>query len=307
MRVSLISALHNNLACSRAMLDSLLATLPPTADAEIILIDDASTDGTAAWLHSLRDSRVHVINAEQNLGFGAANNRAAAAATGEVLVLLNNDLVLTPGWFEPLVEGLAQCPSAGVIGNLQYTVAADALDHRGVRFDLLRRPYHDRHVRPRHARRAYSRYPAVTAACCALRREVFREAGGFDEAFRNGYEDIDLCLRLGQRGYLHYVANRSVVRHHVSISPGRFTRESANLSLFLGRWGWPPPGPPPRIRGRNYIARHWRHPWRYNGPKLILALALLATGRPCKALERRLGVTIDVKLAPSRPPAAGCD
>jgi hypothetical protein len=50
------------------------------------------------------------------------------------------------------------------------------------------------------------------------------------------------------------------------------------------------------VRARNYLARHWRRPWRYNGPKLILALVLLVTGRPCLALERRLGVTIGVKL-----------
>src|SRR5690606_35374182 len=112
---------------------------------------------------------------------------AARAATGEVLVLLNNDLVFTPGWLEPLVAGLERCPRAGVIGNLQFTVEDGTLDHRGVRFDRLRRPFHDRAPRPFHARREYSAYPAVTAACCAIRRETFLAAGGFDEAFRNGY------------------------------------------------------------------------------------------------------------------------
>jgi GT2 family glycosyltransferase len=172
------------------------------------------------------------------------------------------------------------------------------LDHRGVRFDLLKRPFHDQTPNPRHARRDYSPYPAVTAACCAIHRRTFLDADGFDEAYRNGYEDIDLCLRLAHRGLRHYVANRSIVRHHVSISPGRFARESANLSLFLSRWGWPPPGPPPRVRGLNYLGRHWRRPWRYNGSKLIVALALLITGRPCAALEKRLGVEVGVKLRP---------
>lgn len=301
MRVSIISALHNNLACSQEMLATLLATLPSPSGStppavEIILFDDASTDNTREWLDSLREPNVVVEGTATNIGFGAANNRAVRSATGEILVLLNNDVVLQPGWFEPLVAGFTRFPDVGMIGNLQYTVADGRLDHRGVHFDLLRRPYHDRTPHPRHARRDYSRYPAVTAACCAIRRETFLTAGGFDEAFRNGYEDIDLCLRLGREGFRHYVANRSMVRHHVSVSPGRFGQESNNLALFLSRWGWPPPGPPPRVRGLNYVGRHWRRPWRYNGPKLVLALAWLLTGRPCAALEKRLGVSI--KLVP---------
>jgi len=298
MRVSIISALHNNLACTREMLDSLFATIPAGVDYEVVLADDASSDDTPNWLRSLSDPRIRPLVFSDNRGFGATNNRAVAAADGEILVLLNNDIIAQPGWFSPLVDGLHRCATPGIIGNLQFAVADHQLDHRGVRFDLLKRPYHDRSASPRHARHEYSAYPAVTAACCALRRATFIEAGGFDEGYYNGYEDIDLCLRLTQRGLRHYVANRSIVHHHVSISPGRFTRESANLQRFLARWGWPPPGPPPRVRARNYIARHWRRPWRYNGPKLILALALLTTGRPCPALERRLGVTIGLKLPP---------
>ena len=296
MRVSIISALHNNLACTQEMLRSLLATIDRAPDVEVLLIDDASTDGSAEWLRQLREPRVRPLFCATNVGFGAANNRAAREARGDVLVLVNNDVVLQPGWLEPMLDGLTHCATPGLIGNLQYAVASGELDHRGVKMDLLRRPYHDRTPRPRHARRDYSRYPAVTAACCAIRRQTFLDAGGFDEVYRNGYEDVDLCLRLGQRGFRHYVANRSAVQHHVSISPGRFARESANLSLFLSRWGWPPPGPPYRLRGLNYVTRHWRRPWRYNGSKLILGLAWLLTGRPCAALEKKLRV--EIKLVP---------
>lgn len=296
MRASIISALHNNLACTQEMLRALLATTGDEPDLEILLIDDASTDGTPDWLRKLPEPHVRVFFCDENIGFGAANNRAAREARGDILVLVNNDIVPQPGWLEPLLAGLARCRAPGIIGNLQYTIATGELDHRGVRMDLLRRPYHDRAMRPWRGRREYSRYPAVTAACCAIERKTFLDAGGFDETFRNGYEDIDLCLRLGQRGFRHYVANRSVVQHHVSISPGRFARESANLALFLSRWGWPPPGPPYRLRGLNYVMRHWRRPWRYNGSKLILGTAWLLTGRPCAALERKLGVQI--KLVP---------
>ena len=289
MRVSFISALHNALAHTREMLDSLRATIPAGLEHEVILVDDASSDGTRAWLQALEDPRIRFVLLDRNAGFAAANNQGVQTARGDAIVLLNNDLILQPGWLEPLLDGLARCAHPGLIGNVQYAVADGRLDHRGVKFDLLRRPFHDRTPPPA---RGYTRYRAVTAACCATTRDTFVSAGGFDETFRNGYEDIDLCLRLGGRGCRHYVANASRVRHHVSQSPGRFAHESGNLQLFLERWGWPPPGPPPRVRGANYLGRHWRHPWRFNGPKLVLALAWLVTGRPCTGLESRLGVTI---------------
>src|SRR5690606_16827548 len=116
--------------------------------------------------------------------------------------------------------------------------------------DPLRRPFHDQRKKPPLGYEAISAYPAVTAACCAIRRERFLDVGGFDEAFRNGFEDVDLCLRLTRdRGLHHYVANQSVVRHHVAASRGRDRSpvQRENLRLFLARWGWPPPGPPPRL------------------------------------------------------------
>jgi len=291
MRVGFITSLHNHLPLTQAMWTSLTATLPRDLAWEIVCHDDGSTDGTRDWLRQLAasDPRVRVILAERNVGFAAGNNAAARAANADILFFLNNDLVLLPGWFEPMFALVSSSdPQLGFVGNLQLTVRDRTLDHRGVKFDTLRRPFHDRTPRPWHARRPASFYPAVTAACCAIRRELFLAHGGFDEAFRNGYEDIDLCLRLGRAGHRHCVANRSVVLHHVSGSAGRFAHEEANRRLYHARWGWPQDRLPPRLRGRAYLATYWRRPWRYNGSKLLLALAWVATNRPCEPLRARL-------------------
>ena len=285
-QVSFITSLYNCLPFTREMVASLQATLPADLKWELILIDDGSTDGTRDWLSTLRAPIRPILN-EQNLGFAGSNNRAARLATGEFLFFLNNDLVFLPGWFEPMLEGFQRCENPGLVGNHQLVHATGRLDHRGVRFDPLFRPYNDGGWAPWRARQPYSRYRAVTAACCAIRRTVFLEHGGFDEAFRNGYEDVDLCLRLERLGYRNYVANRSVVRHRVSSSPERFTAESQNLRLFLQRWGWPEKPPTSRWLGYCYLRRYWWRPWRYNGPKFRLACARLITNRPCDVLIAR--------------------
>lgn len=292
-KVSFVTSLYNCLALTREMLASLRDTLPPKLDYEIVLIDDGSTDGTREWLSTL-GAPFRVLLNEHNLGFAASNNRAARAASGNLLFFLNNDLVFLSGWFDPMFEPFTQRQDLGLVGNLQMSHRENTLDHCGVRFDPLGRPFHDRRY-PFYKRfRALSPYRAVTAACCAISREVFLDVGGFDEVYRNGYEDIDLSLRLRARGYRNYVVNRSVVRHHVSASPDRFVRENDNLKLFLRRWGpplRPPRDPSGRELGRSYIARYWKRPWRYNGLKMGLALLRIITNRPCNQLIERWNLT----------------
>jgi GT2 family glycosyltransferase len=293
VQVSFILSLFNQLPLTQACVASLRATVPAGLAHEIVLIDDGSTDGTRDWLQSLGSSNgpralaapVRIILNEHNVGFAASNNRAAREAHGDILFFLNSDLELLPGWFEPMLAAFTLLPAVGLVGNLQRRHTDRRLDHRGVLLDFLTRPRHDRRAFTLKSFRPYSIYRAVTAACCAIRRETFFEFGGFDESYRNGYEDIDLCLCLEAAGRTNYVANRSVVLHHVSASPDRFARESDNLKLFLGRWG--PPNPSCRLLALSYLARYWFQPWRYNGPKLLLAFARLLTNRPCESLIAR--------------------
>src|SRR4051812_854583 len=102
MRISFIVPLYNCLPLTQAMLASLKATLPAALAHEIIFVDDGSTDGTRAWLSSGPAPCRTILN-DRNLGFAGACNRGAAAASGEFLFFLNNDLVLLPGWLEPML------------------------------------------------------------------------------------------------------------------------------------------------------------------------------------------------------------
>lgn len=236
MKLSIIVPLFNQLSQTQAMLASLRHSLPADLEHEIVLVDDGSTDGTRPWLATLQDPGVVVVLNADNMGYAGANNAGVRRARGEYLALLNNDLLLTPGWLEPMLDALGQGgPRAGVIGNVQLRVDDGSVDHAGV---VLSPRAQFEHVlaRPGPAQAA-QRVLAVTGACMVLRRSDFEAVNGFDEAYRNGCEDLDLCFKLRARGQHAWLAGSSCIRHHVSLSRGRSSLQNlANSRLLFSRW-----------------------------------------------------------------------
>jgi O-antigen biosynthesis protein len=238
VQVSFIIPLFNNLPLTRACVESLQATLPAGLAHEIILVDDGSTDGTREWLATLTPPFRVILN-ERNLGYAAANNRGAALAHGKFLALLNNDLILTPHWLEPMLGAHRLLLwRAGLVGNIQFDARTGAVDHVGILVDHRGKPEHDR-MSPSSWSRFFApvrRVPAVTAACVLLKRSLWVQLGGFDESYINGCEDVDLCFRARAAGRINAVALRSVVRHHVSASPGRKLHDEENSYRLARRW-----------------------------------------------------------------------
>ena len=238
MLVSFIIPLFDNLALTRACVESLQATLPADLAHEIILVDDGSTDGTRPWLATLTPPFRVVLN-ERNLGYAAANNRAIALARGKFLALLNNDLVLLPRWFEPMLAAQRSLGArAGLIGNVQLNAKTGAIDHTGIVMSRQVKPVHD-HSLPTGLARIFSRVrrvPAVTGACLLVERSLWQQLGGFDEGYINGGEDVDLCFRARAVGRTNAVALKSVVRHHISASVGRKLRDEENSYRLARRW-----------------------------------------------------------------------
>lgn len=263
MQVSFIIPLFNCLALTRVCIESLQATLPADLGHEIILVDDGSTDGTRDWLASLASCPpFRVVLNERNLGYAAANNRGAALATGRFLVLLNNDLILQPRWLEPMFAAHRARPKTGIVGNVQRDARTGAVDHAGIVINLQGKPEHVRTLPPSLTRAFFStrKVPAVTGACLSLERALWQQLGGFDEGFVNGGEDVDLCYKAHAMGRDTVVALRSVIRHHVSSSPGRKRRDEQNSHRLVRRWanefiadatqGW----------SRDYLRRALVHP-----------------------------------------------
>ena len=273
MQISLVTPLFNRLDLTRACLESAGRTLAGW-DYEWIFIDDGSTDGTREFLQELSaaDPRVRVVLNNAPRGYAANNNHGARVARAPLLCLLNNDTALLPGWLEPMARLARALPDVACVGNVQREPVSGLVDHAGIFSDEdgeVRHVAKDALAPPREP---YLEWPAVTAACCVVRREVFLGLGGFDEAFHNGGEDVDFCLRAGTRGYRHFVANRSVIYHHISASPGRKEGEDRNRQLFRERWGTflQTTGRTRRTlgaqrqAGRRYLRKHLWQPWRFN-------------------------------------------
>lgn len=258
MLVSFILPLHGALPLTRECLHTLRSTLPPDLGHEIIFVDDLSPDDTRDWLTTLSEPCRVTLNTT-NLGFAATCNRGAALARGEHLFFLNNDLVLLPGWFEPMLA-LVTRSDAGLVGNLQLNARDGTIDHAGILFDAKGKPAHD-HSRPLAARlRGWRTVPAVTGACLAVRRTTWEKLGGFDEGFRNGGEDVDLALRARAVGLVNRVSLRSIVRHHVSASPGRKLRDEQNSRRLAQRWTSELTRLAVRSWSADYLARAWHGP-----------------------------------------------
>lgn len=275
-RISVVTALYGRLDLTRRFVDDLTRTLADISH-ELILVDDGSMDGTREFLHSLDRPGVRVFLNGENMGFAGSNNRGAREARAPVLAFLNNDLILREGWCPPMLEAIDS--RAGMVGNVQFNAQNGRIDHAGIVFTPWGIPEHWGQDYLRIPQAGVRGFRAVTAACCLVRREVFFGGGGFDEAYRNGFEDIDLCLRLDAAGRENRVAFGSRVGHWISSSPGRRETDAANIRRFLAEWGGRASAWGRRDWPRHYLRRHLRRPWRLNAGKTLAALRMLASGK----------------------------
>jgi GT2 family glycosyltransferase len=245
--VSIIIPCYNGIAYTRACLQSLAETLPTDFRGEVIVVDDASTDGTSEELKktTLLNGRLRVVRNARNLGFVASSNRGAAAAKGDVLLFLNNDMLLLDGWLPPLLRTLRDSPDAGAVGGklvfpdgtLQEAGCAVFADASAVKVgycDLATDEAPYSHVR---------RVDYCSGCLLATPRRLFESLGGFDLRFAPGYyEDVDYCFRLRRAGKQVYYQPRSAAIHFEGatagndLNAGMKRHQIANQKKFRRLW-----------------------------------------------------------------------
>src|SRR5262245_904804 len=195
---TVVVAVFNGARTIEACVSSLLALRYPRDQCEIIVVDNASTDGTAAVLAPFTD-RVRVLH-EPTPGASAARNRGIRHARGQVIAFTDADCTVEPEWLAALVEPLAD-PSVGIVGGPILSRA------RGNRIERFGERLHDQRrsieIEPR---------PYVASANWASRREVLSETGFFDETLLR-VQDVDLAWRIRQAGYRLVYMPEARVRH----------------------------------------------------------------------------------------------
>jgi GT2 family glycosyltransferase len=206
---------------------------------EIILMDNQTTDERALAL--MNDYPVRRIPFPNPFNFSRANNQGAAAATGDLLVFLNNDTeVITDDWLQHL-SYYAEQPDVGAAGALlaydDRTVqhAGVALGMRGTADHTMRRfaITADGYAGTLACAREVS---VITGACLMTRKSVFQEIGGFNEHFFTAYQDVDICLRIRARGLRVICTPRALLLHHEFISRPSYYYDIIDRMLLLDQW-----------------------------------------------------------------------
>jgi len=210
---------------------------------EIIFIDNGSGDGTVKWLRKLakHNSNYKLVENKKNLGFSKGCNQGIEAATGEFILLLNNDVVVTENWLDGMLECLTSAPHIGIVGPLTNSISGPqkvpfvGYSSMDGLTDYARAFRH----KNRHRRIPYRR---VVGFCMLFRRQLIEEIGLLDESFGSGnFEDDDFCLRASLAGYRNVIAGDVFIHHYGSRTfVGNRIDYGASLSgnrkVFTEKW-----------------------------------------------------------------------
>jgi GT2 family glycosyltransferase len=230
---------------ARDLLAEALASLgKQTVPASVVVVDNASTDGTGEMVRS-RFPEVTLVRNSTNMGFGRAVNRGVAAApAADVIVLVNNDVVCEPEFVARMLEPL-ESPAVGMVaGVLLQASAPELVDTAGIELDATLGAWD---VLWNQSVDKLAGTPDPMGPCggaAAYRAAAFRDLGGFDETLFAYWEDVDLALRMRQAGWLcrRAPAARALHRHGATLgaaSPAQRRLQAFGRGYLLQKYGVP--------------------------------------------------------------------
>jgi GT2 family glycosyltransferase len=262
---------------------------------EIIVVDNASTDGSVEWLRQAPGIRLVAL--DRNTGFAAGNNAGARQARGsDYLVFLNNDTAVQDGWLEALVGALDAHPDAALAtSHIAFMHDPSIVDSAGDGYlragGAFKRWHGTRHPPGTHVEEVFG----ACGAAFAIRRQVFESLAGFDERLFMVYEDVDLSYRARLAGHRCLYVPGAIVHHAGSASLGRGSAEAVFYGQRNLEWVWLK-NTPGRLLWRTipshvlYSLAGWAY-WAAHGAPWAVTRAKLAalSGGPA-ALRLRAGV-----------------
>jgi GT2 family glycosyltransferase len=239
-RASVIIVNYNGREYLEPCLSSVVRSLGPRD--EILLFDNASTDGSAGFVEQAFP-QVRIIRSEENLGFGSGNNLAARQAAGLYLAFLNPDTTVEPGWLEALITALDRNPEIGLAtSKILQMDRPDRVSGCGNDVHCSGLALGRGMGLHRDAFSEVEDLAAVSGASFAARKDLFQALGGFDGDFFMYVEDTDLSFRTRLAGFRLVYAPRSVVYHDYKLRFGprkTFYQERNRYLMLLKNLRWP--------------------------------------------------------------------
>ena len=228
---SIIIVTYNNLALSKLCLESVLRNTE-YPNFEVIVVDNDSKDDTPPYLQQLArlEPSVKVLLNKQNYGFAKANNQGIELATGEHIILLNNDAIVPPGWLSRLLRHLDD-PQVGMVGPVTNFVGNEARINVNYKTWRQMEVFAQRQCFPNDL--LMSDIHMLAMFCVAFRRKTFNQIGPLDERFGIGmFEDDDYSIRIKQAGYRIVCAADVFVHHFGQAAFGKLIKSGTYDRLF---------------------------------------------------------------------------
>ena len=233
MKASIIIPCWNGMSFLPACLEAVQAQVPQTD--EVIVVDDASADGSADYVAETFP-HYRLIRNPRNLGFPGSGNAGLRVSSGDVLILLNQDAIVQPGWIGAIKQAF-DLQQVGIVGCKILYPDGRTIQHAGGRLNpVTLEGFHTGFGELDNGQYdTPGEVDFVTGAALALRRTLYQRIGGLDEQFSPGYyEDVDLCLRATRAGYAVMYWPSAVV-HHLESGSFRSTLQVYGQSYIVYR------------------------------------------------------------------------
>ncbi|MBQ7669608.1 MAG: glycosyltransferase family 2 protein [Clostridia bacterium] len=257
-KVSVIVLCYNQLEYTKQCVKSVLEnTAYPNY--ELVLVDNASTDGTAEWLGTLSgDDRIKTVVNRENRGFAGGNNDGIKASDGDYFVLLNNDTLVTRGWLTGLVKWVSRKDDrVGLAGPVTNSIGNEAMINLGYFKKVRKMPRLAYGYTAKNMGNEYPHNGILAMFCVIFSRELTEKIGLLDEGYGVGmFEDDDYSTSAKKAGYRLVMAEDVFVHHYGSVSFKKLEDEKykalfeKNKGYYEKKWnsGWKMPHYRPGVR-----------------------------------------------------------
>lgn len=242
LTISIVS--YNSLGFLKECLRSIFKN-PPSKEHEIIVVDNASEDGTIEYLKK-NYSGVTLISNSRNIGFAAANNKAIKNSDSKYIILMNSDCEVYGKSLDNLIEFMDGNPDAGIAGP-KIINSDGTIQHSCRRFPSLfnaaahnilgdifpGNPFSKKYKLSDISRVNPSKVDWVSGSCMIIRRKALKDTGALDEKYFMYVEDVDICRRMWQECWAVYYCPQAGIMHHVggSAGSGRFKRIRSSFRM----------------------------------------------------------------------------
>ena len=240
MEISIIITFYQNINMLKNCICALSHTLSDRSDIEVLIVNDNPSTQLQPQLHDLDyPFPLRVIEMQENRGHSGACNTGAEMSSGDRLIFIDSDIIVTNSWLNELEKTYLAHTDCGAVASAIYDFSTDQVVYFGMEL------YQSESVKPLQG--GMRQHPFLlrdqavqiaTTGCMMIKRSLFYKVGGLDEVFYNSCNDLDLSMKLNSIGRTNYISANSIVYHRGNGSGTiRFASHISARSLFFQKWG----------------------------------------------------------------------